>query len=282
MTSWKHTKFSLTQLLFLLKNEIGMTGKANHGLEAVVLLDGLERGANTGALVKRIIHLVQSGQLPLGSRLPAERRLAEMLKVSRPSVRQAIKALEAMGIVVCRVGDGNFITSRASAANLLTEPMQFAIRANKISRRQLFEMREVIEVHVSALTAVRATEEALAAIRHELEEMERHRANPRLLAEKDYCFHAAIIRGCGNPVFDLLYEPVSSLIWEDLADRMHLFDPDYTVELHRTIFRAIESHDAVRTMALVKEHLEIGYEIVLASETETPAPSTGKLEVAVP
>src|ERR1035441_30098 len=258
-----------------------MTGNTNSGLEAVVLLDGLERGVNTGALVKRIIELVQSGQLPLGSRLPAERRLAEMLKVSRPSIRQALKALEAMGIVICRVGDGNFITSKASAANLLTEPMQFAIRANNISRKQLFEMREIIEVHVAALTAVRASEEGLATIRHELEEMERCRDNPRLLGEKDYRFHLAIIRACGNPIFELLFEPISALIWEDLADRMHLFDPDYTVELHRNILRAIESHDAPGTMAIMKEHLEIGYDIVVAAELEGAGSSGSKLKVGV-
>jgi GntR family transcriptional repressor for pyruvate dehydrogenase complex len=232
----------------------------------VTLLDGLERGVTTGALVKRIIELVQSGQLPLGSRLPAERRLAEMLQVSRPSVRQALKALEAMGIVVCRVGDGNFITSKASAANLLTEPIQFAIRANHISRRQLLEMREVMEVQLAGIAAARATEEAIAQIRRELEEMERVRANPRLLADQDYRFHLAIVRAAGNPVFELLFEPVSGLIWEDLADRMHLFNPDYTVDLHRQILAAIEGRDPARTMTLMKEHLEIGYQIA-----DTPA-----------
>ena len=253
-----------------------MTGKTNAGFDGVALLDGLDRGVNTGALIKRIIDLVQSGQLPLGSRLPAERRLAEILQVSRPSVRQAIKALEAMGIVVCRVGDGNFITARASAANLLTEPIQFAVRANKISRRQLLETREVIEVQLVGLTAARATDEGLAAIRREFEEMERVRANPRLLAEKDYSFHLAIVRACGNPIFELLFEPLSAMIWEDLADRMHLFDPDFTVDLHRKILNAIESRDAARAMVLMQEHLEIGFEIAVATQPaqeEVPAPS---------
>jgi GntR family transcriptional regulator, transcriptional repressor for pyruvate dehydrogenase complex len=249
----------------------GMTGQTSSASESV-LFDDLEAGTNTGALVRRIIQLVQSGRLPLGSRLPAERRLAELLKVSRPSIRQAIKALEAMGIVVCRVGDGNFITSKVTASNLLKEPMQFAIRANKISRRQLFEMREVIEVQVAGLTAARVDERALNAIRHELEEMERHRANPRLLAEKDYRFHLAIVQACGNPIFELLLEPVSALIWQELADRMHLFDPDVTVELHRKIFRAIESRDAAAAIAAMKEHLIIGYESVVAAE-QAPAAS---------
>lgn len=253
-----------------------MTGKANLRFDGVALLDGLERGVNTGALVKRIIELVQSGQLPLGSRLPAERRLAEMLQVSRPSVRQAIKALEAMGIVVCRVGDGNFITARPSAANLLTEPIQFAVRANKISRQQLLEIREVIEVQIVGLTAARATDEGLASIRREFQEMERLRTNPRLLAEKDYSFHLAIVRACGNPIFELLFEPLSALIWEDLADRMHLFDPEFTVDLHRKILNAIESRDAARAMALMRKHLEIGFEIVVATQPaqeEAPAPT---------
>jgi GntR family transcriptional repressor for pyruvate dehydrogenase complex len=204
-----------------------------------------------------------------------------MLRVSRPSVRQAIKALEAMGIVVCRVGDGNFITSKVTAANLLTEPMQFAIRANKISRKQLFEIREVIEVQVAGLTATRADEEALAAIRFQLEEMERHRSNTRVLAEKDYRFHAAIIRGCGNPIFELMLEPVSSLIWEDLADRMHLFDPDYTVELHKRIFQAIESRDPLGAVKAMKDHLVIGYEMVAGTEKTSPESRAGDEHVTV-
>ena len=253
-----------------------MTGKASAGFEPISFLEGLDRGVTTGALVKRIIELVQSGELPLGSRLPAERRLAEMLQVSRPSVRQAIKALEAMGIVVCRVGDGNFITSRPSAASLLTDPMQFAIRANKISRQQLLETREVIEVQVVGLAAARATEEGLAAIRRAFEEMGRVRTNPRLLAEADNAFHLAIVRACGNPIFGLLFEPLSGLIWEDLADRMHLFDPDFTVALHRKILAGIESRDPVAAMAAMKEHLEIGFEIAVAAQPardDGPAPS---------
>jgi len=244
-----------------------MTGKANPRPDASSPFDAFEAGANTAVLVRRLTELVQSGELPLGSRLPAERRLAELLGVSRPSVRQAIKALEAMGIVVCRVGDGNFITSKVTASNLITEPMHFAIRANKISRRQLLEVREVIEVQVAGLTAVRANDDELLAIRFELEEMDRNRYNPRVLAEKDYRFHAAIIRACGNPVFELLLEPVSSFIWEDLADRMHLFDPEYTVDVHRKILSAIENHDPAAAVTAMKEHLLIGYEIVAATET---------------
>jgi len=246
---------------------IGMTGKANPQPDAISVFDDLEAGSNTAVLVRRIAELVQLGRLPLGSRLPAERRLAEMLRVSRPSLRQAIKALEAMGIVVCRVGDGNFITSNITSSNLLREPMQFAIRANRISRRQLFEMREVIEVQVAGLTAARGDEDALRKIGAELQEMQRSRANPRLLAEKDYGFHMAIVRGCGNPIFQLLLEPVASLIWEDLADRMHLFDPDITVGLHEKIFDAIEKRDPPGAIAAMKEHLVIGYEIVTATES---------------
>src|SRR5579875_3563360 len=62
----------------------------------------------TPTIIKQLLDLIQSGQLRLGSRLPPERELALSLGVSRPSVRQAVKALEAMGIIVCRVGSGNF------------------------------------------------------------------------------------------------------------------------------------------------------------------------------
>lgn len=245
-----------------------MTGRTNQILSHPPALQGRGEGTVTTALARWIAGLVQSGELPLGTRLPPERRMAEMLKVSRPSVRQVIKALEAQGIVVCRVGSGNFITNEVAAANLLVEPIQFAIRANNLSRAQLFEMRRLIEVHVTGLAALRATKEDLAAIRHELETMEKSQGNMRAMAECDYRFHAAIIRACGNPIFELLYQPISKMIWEDLEDRMHLFDSAFTVRTHRTIYKAIERRASKAAMEATKKHLDEGYGTVLKAEQQ--------------
>src|SRR3954470_9112334 len=103
-------------------------------------------GAITLNLVKQIREMIQSGELPLGSKLLPERELAQRLKVSRSSLRQAFKALESMGILSSRGGRGTFVGSDMGGGILVSEPMQFAVRANRISRIKLLEARQFLEV----------------------------------------------------------------------------------------------------------------------------------------
>ena len=224
--------------------------------------------ALTRTLVKQVLELIQTGELPLGSRLPPERELAQQLNVSRSSLRQAFKSLETMGVISSRVGVGNFVRSDMAASNLLVEPMEFAIRMNNISRAKLYEMRQILEVQVVGLTAARASEKSIASIAAEVESMKANRANPRAMADSDYRFHVAIIRACGNEIFELIYEPISKLLWEDLRERMHLFDPKQIIELHEFIYNAIQERDANVAMDAMKRHLEIGYQAFFGAQSE--------------
>ncbi len=224
---------------------------------------------NTPSIVKQVRDLIQSGELPLGSKLPPERELAQRLNVSRASVRQAVKALESMGLVVSRVGVGNFVRDEMDGSNLLSEPMQFAIKMNNISGTKLFEMRRLLEVQVVGMTAARATAEGIGAIEAELHKMERHRDNPREMATCDYRFHLEIIRACGNEIFELIYAPISKILWEDLRDRMHLFDPSRTIALHEGILRAIQQRDAEGAMQAMEDHLQIGYSVFFGEAAKT-------------
>jgi GntR family transcriptional repressor for pyruvate dehydrogenase complex len=221
----------------------------------------------TPTIIKQLLDLIQSGQLRLGSRLPPERELALALGVSRPSVRQAVKALEAMGIIVCRVGSGNFITSDVSASRLLSGPIRFAVKANHVSREDLYEMRRLMEVQITGLAAERAKAQHLAAIRHSVEEMERAKTDFRLLAQWDLRFHLAILRACGNDVFQMLYEPIYHLLWEDLAERMNKFDPEFVVREHWAIYEAIAARRRVEAMKITLKHLQIGYRKVLSRKS---------------
>jgi GntR family transcriptional repressor for pyruvate dehydrogenase complex len=251
-----------------------MTGSTNVDIP----LRSIETGGPatlTAHIVKQLADLIQDGRLPLGSRLPPERRLARTLGVSRPSLRQAIKALEAMGMVICRVGSGNYITSDVSASRLLFGPIRFAVQANKISRTQLYEMRQIVEVQIAGLAASRATAEQVAAIRRELEALEQARGDFRRMAQCDYRFHLAVLRACGNDIFQLLYEPVYQLLWEDLTERMHLFDPDHVVRLHRAIYTAIEGKDKTGAMEAMRKHLEIGYQRFFAGAARARRPPAG-------
>ena len=237
-----------------------MSGRTSPVSQLKPVAAASELATLTPNIVKQLVELIQKGHLQLGSRLPPERQLAQMLGVSRPSVRQAVKALEAMGIIVCRAGSGNFITSDVSASRLLAGPIRFAVSANRISRKDLFEMRHITEVQVTGLAAERAKAADLAAMRYELDEMEKQRGDYRAIAQCDLRFHLAVLRACGNDVFGLLYEPIYYLLWEDLAERMRLFDLDFVIKEHWEIYDAIAARRRAEAMELTLKHLEIGYQ----------------------
>jgi GntR family transcriptional repressor for pyruvate dehydrogenase complex len=224
-------------------------------------------GSITPILVKQICEMIQVGELKIGSKLLSERELARRLQVSRSSLRQAVKALESMGVLTSRVGVGTFVRSDADANELLAKPMEHVVRTNRIAGTKLLEARQFLEVEVVGLTAVRASQDSIDLIRQELDRMRAASGSPNLMADTDYRFHLAIIRACRNEVFELIYAPISKLVWEDFSDRMHLFDPAQTIQQHEAIFDAIQSHDAQAARCAMKHHLEVGYKFYLPPES---------------
>jgi DNA-binding FadR family transcriptional regulator len=103
--------------------------------------------------------------------------------------------------------------------------------------------------------------------------------NLHVMADADYGFHLAVIRACRNEVFELIYSPISKLLWEDLSERMHLFDPTQTVEIHELIFQAIQNRDVEGARRAMKRHLEVGYKTYLAAEPGDTS-ATGKTSSA--
>jgi GntR family transcriptional regulator, transcriptional repressor for pyruvate dehydrogenase complex len=231
-------------------------------------------GAITPNLVRQLREMIQSGELPLGSKLLPERELAQKLKVSRSSLRQALKALESMGVLSSRMGMGTFVRTDMDSGSLLSDPMEFVVRTNQISRTKLIEARQFLDVEVVGLTAERGTRESITLIGHQLERMRSASGNPHSMAEADHGFHLAIIRGCQNEVFELIYSPISKFLWEDLSERMHRFDPAETIRLHELIFNAIENRDVEGARQAMKHHLEIGYNTYQTNEAGAAASKT--------
>ena len=129
----------------------------------------IDRSGITELVVQRIKELLQQGELKAGSRLPPERELAEMLSISRPSLRTALKALSVMGIIRAKPGAGTFIAE--SMPEIFAEPMAFLTLIHNTETPELFEARRIIETGLVELAAERATSEHLKAIAAEVEGM---------------------------------------------------------------------------------------------------------------
>jgi GntR family transcriptional repressor for pyruvate dehydrogenase complex len=110
-------------------------------------------------IVKQIHQLIKNGSLKAGDRLPPERDLAELFKVSRASVREAIRYLESAGLVRARVGDGTYIET-ASLENLV-EPLATVITGERENLAELFAIRKMIEPQLTGLAARNITDQQL-------------------------------------------------------------------------------------------------------------------------
>src|ERR1041384_7503928 len=119
-------------------------------------------------VVNQIHDLLREGSFKAGDQLPSERELAETFKVSRTSVREALRALETQGLIVSRTGMGNFVVDLPVEA--LPGPLARLLIDEEKSRVELFELRKIIEPDIAALAAERATERDVAQLKKILAE----------------------------------------------------------------------------------------------------------------
>ncbi|MGP4004832.1 FadR/GntR family transcriptional regulator [Streptomyces sp. 8N706] len=206
---------------------------------------------------ERIKKLIIDRRLPSGAPLPTETELMELLGVSRNSVREALKALQAMGIVEIRHGFGTYVGPMSMAP--MIEGLTFRTVAGHYrgedSLLQLLELREAVETGLIARLAGRVPATDLAELDALVARMEEEATGGDVRADTDRAFHATLYRGLDN----LLLSELVEAFWDafhrvrtDLVDSSP--DPKVTFRQHREILEAVRSGDAVRAEAAVRDH----------------------------
>ncbi len=208
----------------------------------------------TGTLISVFKRLISEGSLMPGSRLPAERELAEMFGVSRSSLRQALKVLELMGVISQRVGDGTYLNNAASS--VLAEPMEFLILLDGISFHELMEARLIVEPELAARAAARATPEDIVELQEAMAAMEASGGDHDRFVASDLLFHQTIFRVAGNRVCSLMFTVVHGSLEKLIHLTSQLVEPGHTLQLHRRVFAAIRRHDQDEARRRMTEHLE--------------------------
>ncbi len=225
------------------------------GDPAPVEFRALKRVVVAADAMQTIKQMIVSGELRAGQRLPAERDLAVQLGVSRPSLREAIRALVALKILESRHGEGTFVSSLEP--ELLAEPIDFVLQVNELALQSLFEARRVLEAGVAALAAERATDLELADLenfaragRAFLHDLDAH-------IEHDIEFHDRIRRAARSPILGSLLTSITALALE--SRRRSVASPrvrKQTTVDHEAIVRALKSRDADAAHAAMVEHLD--------------------------
>ncbi|MEU2584698.1 FadR/GntR family transcriptional regulator [Streptomyces avermitilis] len=208
-------------------------------------------------LQERIKKLIIDRRLPSGAVLPTEPELMELLGASRNSVREALKALQAMGIVEIRHGFGTYVGPMSMAP--MIEGLAFRTVAGHYrgedSLLQLLELREAVETGLISRLAGRLAPHDLVELDGLVDRMEKEAAEGVGLAETDRAFHATLYRGLGN----VLLSEVLEAFWDafhrvrtDLVDVPQ--DPRVTCRQHREILDAVRSGDSIRAEEAIREH----------------------------
>ena len=201
--------------------------------------------------------LITAGEFTPGSRLPAERDLAKQLGVSRPSVREALIALEVEGWVEVRTGSGVYVLDRTQH----TQSAEKTIATTEWGPLELIRARRVVEGEMAAIAALQAKRKHLDAMRQALADMTRDASAGVLPLEGDRAFHSAIVESTGNVV---LVETVHSF-WDSRRGPLFTRLGGYfetvqswrsAIAEHTTILDAIAAHDGPAARAAMHTHMD--------------------------
>jgi DNA-binding FadR family transcriptional regulator len=218
-------------------------------------------------IADQIRELIRAGEFVAGARLPPERDLAKQLGVSRPSVREALIALEVEGLVEVRIGSGIYVLGPGVKADA-GEDHGGALPDTAVHATagpfELMRARYTIESECAALAAKSAKRSQVAAIEDALDAMQRDFESEKQPLDGDRLFHLRIAEATGNGAL----VAVVKMLWEErmgpLYQRLeHHYDTPglWTAAMaeHRAVLKAIAEHDVAGSRAAMQRHLNKAY-----------------------
>ncbi|MDQ0779308.1 DNA-binding FadR family transcriptional regulator [Streptomyces aurantiacus] len=190
---------------------------------------------------------IERGEYAVGDKLPSEAELCRRLEVSRPVLREALRALQTMGLTVSRTGKGTFVVSAGPVA----DPTFGDYTAS-----DLMEVRRHVEIPVAGYAAARRTPEDLDHLTHLLDRME-HERDTTVWVAMDTLFHLAVAQAAQNPVFRRVIEEIrdalahQSAFLDGLGGRREQSDRE-----HRAIVEALVDGSAPDATEAMTHHLD--------------------------
>lgn len=217
-------------------------------------------------VLKKMLELIDSGVYPVGGRLPPERELAERFQVSRPTIREAIIALEVLERVSVKTGSGIYILEHHTLSDNAYQ---------SITAFELTEARALIEGEAVALAAMMISPEELQKLEQSLEDMTMENTAGNLAAgDADREFHHLIAQATQNKMIML----ITDQLWHARNNAPQIYnaykaiceqDGEKRVDEHRAIYEALAKHDVVAARSAMHEHFaRILNKLITTSEVE--------------
>lgn len=224
--------------------------------------DELPAATSVGApaIAARLREAILGGHYTHGDRLPAERELSEHFGASRGTVREALRRLEEMGLVIRRMGSGTFVSHQAT-------PGEDDI-AEHTSPVELIEVRLAIEPDIARMAVANATARDLERLEAAITECEAAIDDPEAFSQADERFHRTLAEATRNPLMIWLYGKINDVRghaqWNAMKGNILTATriAEYNVQ-HRNLFEAVRSRDTEAAVELIESHLEEAREDLL-------------------
>jgi len=206
-------------------------------------------------IADQLSKLIKAGEFKVDSRLPSERDLAEKFGVSRPSVREALIALEVIGLVQIRMGSGVYVCKPVQTKSRRKVPRQ------DYAPFEVIQARLLIESEIAAQAALSRTDAHIVQLDAYLNDMINRAADNRQPLDADQAFHRTLVEATGNHVLKDVVEQLFNARFGILFSRLaNYFDNkkswDQAIREHRAILRAVKAQDANAARRAMRHHME--------------------------
>lgn len=206
-------------------------------------------------IAERILTLIRQRQLKAGDKLPPERELAALMQVSRPSLREALRALALLKVVESRHGSGTYVTG--VSPDKITDNLDLVLEIDESTFLDVFEARSLVETQIIKIVVERISSEELDALEAYHKECIANRDNHVVFLSMDTEWHRMLVSFSGNPILMRFTDMIASL--QDARQRRKELHPadhiDATIQEHIEILEAIKARDSERASRAMQEHL---------------------------
>ena len=208
-------------------------------------------------IVDIIIQMIAEGKVDYNDKFYNEQELMAMLGVSRPTLREALRVLEFLDVIT--VSPRNGISIKEPSSRDGYPPLLYILAFEKTTGREIFELREALQLEMAALAAKNRSKQDLAELEKLLQNMEQQLdADLDAFSALDYQFHLRIIEAAGNHLVMKLMNTVSPLLYNQLlrhGQRESTKQRRVTLDEHRTIVKRIAEQDSAAVLFREKLHM---------------------------
>jgi len=212
-------------------------------------------------IVEIILNMISEGKIEYGDKLYSEPELIKMLNVSRPTLREALRVLEFLGIVTIGTRSGIIINAPKDTVNY--SPLIYIMMFEKTTNTDLFELRRAIQVEMAGMATKKRTDEDCEKLREIIHTTEMNLDTDYIsFSQLDFDFHMAIVKSAKNVLCEKLMETLMFVMRTQLQQiifEMPVEMRKNTLRFHKEICDAIINQDYIKAKSIMEKHLDRPY-----------------------